>query len=336
MRFERRSLRALELECLQALVHPVAARFTDDAPGHMVRTAVRHRMSACPSCMQPTSDPGAVFCPYCGFALPTGRQAPESAHAFAELPMSESEASPSVAELPASENEANSVEPWQRPAWASQSNPRAVAVGLGALATAVLLAIVLSYGSGSSGPDRRAQLAAAAPHRHTAAATQASAAGGRPVGLPRVSGTPPRPAVRLTPYRASGYSFAYPPGWQVSRGDQPITTYRQTVLQSADGAATVNVDYSPGETTDPASKATQVEEATRSTTAGYRRLAFRATAVNGHAAFAWDFVVADTDPRRADLFVRVPGGEFALLAHGLDLARASAAARSIAGSLSAR
>jgi hypothetical protein len=294
-------------------------------------------MSVCPSCMQPTSDPGAVFCPYCGFALPTGRPAPESAHAFAELPVSESEASPSFAELPAAETEAASVQPWQRPAWASQANPRAVAVGLGALATAVLLAIGLSYGSGSSAPDRRAQLAAAPHHRRTTGATEASAAGGQPAGLHRGSTTPPPgPAVPLTPYRASGYSFAYPPGWQVSRGDQPITTYRQTVLQSSDGAAKVNVDYSPGETTDPASKASQVEAATRSTTAGYRRLAFGATAVNGHAAFAWDFVVADSDPRRADLFVRVPGGEFALLAHGLDLARASAAARSIAGSLSGR
>jgi hypothetical protein len=221
--------------------------------------------------------------------------------------------------MPEAENEATSVQPSQRPAWAWQPNPRAVAVGLGALAAAVLMAIALSYGSGSSAPDRRVQPAAAPHHRRTAAA-----------------GTQPRPTVQLTPYRANGYSFAYPPGWQVSRGDQPVTTYRQTVLESTDGAAKVNVDYSPGETTDPASKATQVEEATRSTTAGYRRLAFRATAVNGHAAFAWDFVVAEADPRRADLFVRVPGGEFALLAHGLDLARASAAARSIAGSLSAR
>jgi hypothetical protein len=280
-------------------------------------------MSVCPSCMQPNSDPGALFCPYCGFALPAGRPAVEGSPLLA-------------AETAQFAGETNPVQPWQRPAWASEANPRAVAVGLGALAAAVLLAIALSYGSGSSAPDRRAQLAAA-PHRRTTGAMRASDAGGPAAGLHRASGTaPPRSAVHLTPYRASGYSFAYPPGWQVSRADQPVTTYRQTVLQTADGAAKVNVDYSPGETTDPASKASQVEAATRSTTAGYRRLAFRATAVNGHAAFAWDFVVADSDPRRADLFVRVPGGEFALLAHGLDLARASAAARSIAGSLSAR
>jgi hypothetical protein len=279
-------------------------------------------MSVCPSCIQPNSDPGALFCPYCGFALPAGRPAVEGFPALG-------------AETAQFTSEPNPAQPRQRPAWAAQENPRAVAVGLGALAAAVLLAVVMSYGFGSSGPGHQARLAAVPSHPANAASSAS-----RPLAAPHRRSRPeavvaPPPFAHLTSYRGSGYSFAYPSGWQVSRSDQPITTYRQTVLQSSDGAAKVNVDYSPGETTDPASKASQVEAATRSTTPGYRRIAFRSTAVDGHAAFAWEFVVADTEPRRADLFVRVPGGEFALLAHGVDLAGARAAARSIAGSVSA-
>jgi hypothetical protein len=235
------------------------------------------------------------------------------------------------AEAPQPASEPTSAQPRQRPTWAAQDNPRAVAVGLGALATAVLLAIVLSYGPGSRGRGRQARLAAAPSHPASTASPPAAA---HHRSKPDAAVAPP-PLAHVTAYRASGYSFAYPRGWQVARSDQPITTYRQTLLQSSDGAAKVNVDYSPGETTDPAAKASQVEAATRSTTPGYRRIAFRSTAVEGHAAFAWEFLVADTDPRRADLFVRVPGGEFALLAHGVDLARARAAATSIAGSVSA-
>ena len=282
-------------------------------------------MSVCPSCIQPNSDPGALFCPYCGFALPAGRPPVEGPPSLGV----------ETAQLA---SEPTSAQPRERPAWAAEANPRAVAVGLGALATAVLLAVVLSYGSGASSRAARPARLAAAPSRRAHAALPPRS---RPVASPHQRARPD-PAVvaqpqlaQLTPYRGSGYSFAYPSGWQVSRSDQPITTYRQTVLQSSDGAAKVNVDYSPGETTDPASKASLVEAATRSTTPGYRRIAFRSTAVDGHAAFAWEFVIADTDPRRADLFVRVPGGEFALLAHGVDLARARAAARSIAGSVSA-
>jgi hypothetical protein len=136
----------------------------------------------------------------------------------------------------------------------------------------------------------------------------------------------------MTRYRASGYSFAYPSAWQISQSDRPLATYRETVLQSADGTAKVNVDYSPGETTDPSSKAAQVEAPT-SSTPGYRRISFGPATVKGHAAVAWEFTVADADPRRADLFIRTPAGGFALLAHGRDFARARSAARLIAGSL---
>jgi hypothetical protein len=105
------------------------------------------------------------------------------------------------------------------------------------------------------------------------------------------------------------------------------------MLERDDGAARVTVDYSPGERIEPAAKASQVETAT-SITPGYRRISFWPTSVRGHAAFAWEFAVADANPRRADLFVRARSGGFALLAYGRDLAGARSAARLIAGSLS--
>jgi hypothetical protein len=146
--------------------------------------------------------------------------------------------------------------------------------------------------------------------------------------------TEARPHVRMTRYQAGGYAFTYPSGWHIALGDRPVANYRETVLQSADGDAKVNVDYSPGERTDPTFKASQVEEPT-STTPGYRRISFGPTTVNGHAAFAWDFVVADADPRRADLFITTETGGFALLAHGVDFPKAKSAARLIAASLDA-
>jgi hypothetical protein len=280
-------------------------------------------MPVCPSCNKPTSDPKAPFCAYCGFALPAGS---ESFPAFA------AHGPPS-----ATDTAARQLRPG--PAWSSEANPRVVAVGLGALASAVVLAIALSYGSGSTAGGDGTRAAAAPSPQRSAPKTQIAAAANQPLGLLRrtastTAGAHPRPLAHLRRYRASGYSFAYPSGWQVSRGDQPITSYRETVLESANGGAKVNVDYSPGGSTDPASMASQVEAATRNTTPGYRRISFGATTVNGHAAFAWDFVVPDADPRRADLFVRAPGGDFALLAYGPDLARARSAASFIAGSLS--
>jgi hypothetical protein len=93
------------------------------------------------------------------------------------------------------------------------------------------------------------------------------------------------------------------------------------------------LDYSPDETIAPASKASQVEAAT-SRTPGYRRISFGPTTINGRAAFAWEFTVADSDPRRADLFITTPSGGFAVLAYGPDFVRAKSAARSIASALS--
>jgi hypothetical protein len=200
-------------------------------------------------------------------------------------------------------------------------------VGLGALLTAVVLAIVLSYGSGSTRRDQAARRAVVLRHPRNAVRTP-------PANEKRVTNAPhPALLTHLTPYRATGYSLAYPSSWHVSRSDEPVSSYRETVLESATDAAKVTLDYSPGETIDPASKASQVEAAT-SRTPGYRRISFGPTTINGHAAFAWEFMVADSDARRADLFITTPKGGFALLAYGPDFVRAKSAARSIASALS--
>ena len=246
--------------------------------------------------------------------------------------------------------EARGVRSRLRRAPVSQADPRAVAVALAAMAIAVTLAVALAYRS--KGPASApapvpapAPRAATPPHQPPAGASSTPALDrqGPPVvgqliaDLSRAASPAAaavrRPRAQLPRYRASGYSLAYPHGWLVSRRDQPVSDYRETVLASADGAAKVTVDYSPGETIDPAAKASQVEAAT-SRTPGYQRIAFTPVTIEGRAAFAWDFKVADADARRADLFVKARSGGFALLAHGLDFARARSVARAIAGSLS--
>jgi hypothetical protein len=258
-------------------------------------------MSACPSCNLPISDPEALFCAHCGFALPDGPDAGEDG--FPAL----------AAEGPVLEHEAFPARQWQAPAWASRADPRAVAVGLAALAAGVVLSVWLSYGSTSGPADHALRLAATPPAK-------------------RLASPPARPRVPVARYSAAGYSFAYPTDWHVAQGDRPVTSFRETVLERGDGGARVTVDYSPAETIEPAAKAAQVEAAT-SISPGYRRISFLPTSVAGHAAFAWEFAVADANPRRADLFVRATSGGFALLADGRDLAGARTAARLIAGSL---
>jgi hypothetical protein len=199
---------------------------------------------------------------------------------------------------------------------------------------AVVVAIVLSYGSASSRygsgparPDRVTGWVVALRHPRNPART--------PPAGEKIAANASRsaPLTHLTRYRTTGYSLAYPSGWHVSRRDQPVSSYRETVLENATGGAKVALDYSPGETTGPASKASEVEAAT-SSTPGYRRISFGPTTINGRPAFAWEFIVASSDPRRADLFISTPRGGVALLAYGLDFVRAKSAARSIASALS--
>lgn len=258
-------------------------------------------MSVCPSCNLPSADSEARFCAHCGFALPDEQA---GGRRFTPLKLGSSP----VPEL--------ATQPSQAPSWAAQADPRAVVVGLGALAAAVVLSLLLAYGSGSTPADHASARTPTPVHRRTAAA-------------PR----PERPVTHVNRYESGDYSFAYPSGWRVARGERVLSTFSETVLQRADGAAMVTVDYSPGETATPAAKASQVEAETTSKTPGYRRISLRPTRVRGQPAVEWDFVLTDTDLHRVDLFVRTRGGDVALLADGPDLAGARSAARSIAGSL---
>ena len=261
-------------------------------------------MPVCPSCNLQTSGPHALFCARCGFALPDG--SPRGA-----------ETPPTVtAEEAAVGFDLFATRPWRTPAASSPADPRALAVGLAALAAAVVLSIWLSYGPGSKPAGREVRLpAASGPVRGQEPLSRA------------------RPSVNVKRYHAGDYSFAYPSAWRIRQSERPVTSYRETVVDRADGAAKVTIDYSPGERTEPAAKALQVEAPT-STTRGYRQIAFRPTSIHGRSAFVWEFEVADAHPRRVDLFVRANSGGFAILADGSDLEAATSAARLIAGSLS--
>jgi hypothetical protein len=175
---------------------------------------------------------------------------------------------------------------------------------------------LLAYGRGSTPADHASAPAPTPVHRRTAAA-------------PR----PERVVTHVKRYESGNYSFAYPSGWRIARGERVVSTFSETVLQRADGAAMVTVDYSPGETTAPATKASQVEAETTIKTPGYRRISLRSTRIRGQPAVEWEFVLTESNLHRVDLFVRTRGGDVALLADGPDLTGARSAARSIAGSL---
>ena len=261
-------------------------------------------MPVCPSCNLQTSGPHSLFCARCGFALPDGPACGEQSR-----PAATAEHAPLASDVIA-------AGAWRTPAASSPADPRAVAVGVGALAAAVVASVWLSYGPGSKGANHPTRLPAASSPRRS-----------------RVAPTPARPSLSVKHYRAGDYSFAYPSSWRVEQSQRPVTSYRETVLDRADGAAKVTIDYSPGERTAPAAKALQVQAPT-STSRGYRQIAFRATSIRGHPAFIWEFEVADAYPRRVDLFLRTSSGGFAILAYGSDLEAATSAARLIAGSLS--
>ena len=261
-------------------------------------------MPVCPSCNLQTSVPHSLFCAHCGFALPDGPARGERSPAAVTA-----EEAPLASDVMA-------ARPWRTPALSSPADPRALAVVVGALAAAVVLSVWLSYGPGSKRANHPTQLPVASGRVPSREAPSRA-----------------RPPVSVKHYRAGDYSFAYPSGWRVRQSERPVTSYRETVLDRADGAAKVTIDYSPGERIEPAAKALQVEAPT-SISRGYRQIAFRPTSMRGHPAFVWEFEVADSYPRRVDLFLRTSSGGFAILAYGADLEAATSAARLIAGSLS--
>jgi hypothetical protein len=261
-------------------------------------------MPLCPFCNLQTSGPHSLFCALCGCALPDGPACAEQSPTAA------------TAEQVPLRSDVLAAGAWRTPAAHSPADARALALGVGALAAAVVVSVWLSYGPGSK------------PANHP---TPLAASSSRPAS--RAAPARALPSASVKHYRAGDYSFAYPSSWRVRQSERPVTSYRETVLDRADGAAKVTIDYSPGERIEPAAKALQVEAPT-STSRGYRQIAFRPTSISGHPAFIWEFDVADAYPRRVDLFLRTGSGGFAILAYGSDLEAATSAARLIAGSLS--
>src|SRR2546422_2176020 len=114
------------------------ARFTPSEDRHIVVQRGDVLMPVCPSCNLQTSEPHALFCAQCGFALPNGSAGSE-------------ERSPTFTAGEAQLTfDPLATRPRRTAALSSQADPRAVAVGLGALAAAVVLSIWLSYGPGST------------------------------------------------------------------------------------------------------------------------------------------------------------------------------------------
>jgi hypothetical protein len=296
-----------------------------------------------------------LFCAHCGFALPdgsgpgdecssTGDQSfptAEPSVPTGEKILTSEESSPAAAEGVAGDEEdlptltsgeatlafdTLATGPSAPRAASSQPGARAVAVGLAALVTAAVLAIWLSYGPGSKSSGSGTRQAAAS------GAARSPAPPSRPQPRPHANARQ-LPPVSVKRHNAGHYSFAYPSKWRVLESERPVASYRETVVARADGASRVKIDYTPGETTQPADKALEVQAPT-STSGGYREIAFRPTSVRGRPAFLWEFEVAEPHPRRVDLFLRGRSGGFAILADGSELEGATSAARLIAGSLS--
>ncbi|MEX2196224.1 MAG: protein kinase [Thermoleophilaceae bacterium] len=141
----------------------------------------------------------------------------------------------------------------------------------------------------------------------------------------------------LTTHTAEGYTARYPAGWAVEIDDELQTTFRRSRFTSPGGDAFVSIDRSPGETTDPADKAAEVERALRGSP-GYERISFEPVTIAGEPAFEWTFFTDDggTRERRIDLFLNRGGDSYAVLGGGADFGLALPAARRVAGSIEPR
>jgi hypothetical protein len=269
-------------------------------------------MPVCQSCDQPSLDPSAQFCAYCGAGL-TG------SGGFAA---------------------ATTARPSSRVYTSRASQGIPVAVALAALTLGVLVAIAMSGTSPSrakrGGPTVVAGLRHAAPSIAPVAETTVRV-GTPDHRLPAVlAPLAARPAAYTPRYSGGSFALGYPRGWSVAKRNQPVANYAETLLQSSDTTAKVTVDHTAGEVTDPAAKAAQVEAAT-SRTPGYRRVAVRQFMLGGRSAVEWVFALAGaTYPQRTDIFVNTGHDGFAFLAYGSNYAGARAAARAIAASVAVK
>jgi predicted Ser/Thr protein kinase len=139
-------------------------------------------------------------------------------------------------------------------------------------------------------------------------------------------------------YVSEAYEVDYPADWRVTRDDELVTTFRETRFEGPDGAF-VLIDRTPGETTDPERKATEVEQAVAEATRGYRRLSFQPVTIAGDPAFEWTFEQRSGGrlERRVDYFFNRGGDGYAVLGGGqASLDAVVGTARRIAESLATR
>ncbi len=132
-----------------------------------------------------------------------------------------------------------------------------------------------------------------------------------------------------TGYTTDGYSAEYPADWSIGEDHVLKTTYSRTSFLADDGSE-VDIDHSPGQDTDPETSATQVESDTAKT-AGYKRLSFESTTLNGRDAFEWTFQIGSE--RKIDIFMTAGGDGFAVLGKGPDFQSVIGVARHVAGSI---
>jgi serine/threonine protein kinase len=137
------------------------------------------------------------------------------------------------------------------------------------------------------------------------------------------------PSSDYTSYTTDGYSAEYPADWRIGEDNVLKTTYSRTSFVAPDGSE-VLIDHSPGQDATPEVSADKVEKETAKT-AGYQRLSFESTTLNGQDAFEWTFQIGSE--RKIDIFLTAGGDGFAVLGKGSDFESVIGIARHVAGSI---
>ncbi len=176
-------------------------------------------------------------------------------------------------------------------------------------------------------PRRTAPTSPTAPQPSDRGSTQTSTMG---------ANVPSSPSSTTSTYQADTYAVRRQSDWTVASDNQPTRGYFETEFRSPDGQSFVRIDHIPGETADPATKAGQVESATRSS-AGYQRIAFETVSLAGRPGFEWIFKIRDSaSPEKVDFFTNTGSDGYAILGGGPAFGPALSAARRVAESLTAR
>jgi predicted Ser/Thr protein kinase len=210
-----------------------------------------------------------------------------------------------------------------------RGTPAWVALAAGLVGAAVLAGVLFATGV-LSGDDE--------PPPRPAAERGAAAGGSEPGAEPDAGGDEEKAVTDVAPagfttYEAEGYTAEYPAEWRVGEDDVLKTTFRRTSFLSPDDSQSVLIDRSPGADASPSDSAAEVEAQT-SQTAGYRRISFEPTTVNGRDAFEWVFELGAD--RRVDIFLAAGGDGYAVLGKGSDFDRVLEVARRVAGSIEPR